>query len=294
MWSVSVNRTFISVELVGDAGLASLPGHCHRRSRSAESTRNSDAYVDGATDLALVRRPSDQQLEAVDFGTGNCETKRRTLSDIGRSDTSSTTLSSIASELICRSSDEDDDEWPSINEVLRSSIRPRVPTPVVHGMRASIPARPNHCTAVECTERIQKKVDIVADFEARFEQEPIFTLMIRNVPNRCSQRALIKELESLGLGGTFDFVYVPLDLRTISNVGYAFVNFLKSTDACRCARLLQCHRMQRQVKIGKEVAVSVAQIQGLEANIRHYEKSTRGKSRLRQRRPVLLPNGQEE
>jgi len=116
------------------------------------------------------------------------------------------------------------------------------------------------------------------------------TLMIRNVPNRYSQRELINELKSLGFGGTFDFLYVPLDLGTMSNVGYAFVNFSQQVWAEKCMEVLQNHRFKRHRQAGKVAAVSVAHIQGLEANLKHYEKSAVNTSRLRQRRPVIIAN----
>jgi RNA recognition motif-containing protein len=118
--------------------------------------------------------------------------------------------------------------------------------------------------------------------------QAITTLMIRNIPNRCSQRELIGELERVGFAGCFDFVYVPLDLGTMSNVGYAFVNFIHPTYASRCMEMLPKHQFSRQRKSGKPVAVSPAHMQGLEANLRHYEKSAVNTSRLRQRRPVVM------
>jgi len=58
--------------------------------------------------------------------------------------------------------------------------------------------------------------------------------MIRNLPNRYSQDELIDELEGLGFADTFDFFYAPIDVGTMGNVGYAFVNFLSASDAARC------------------------------------------------------------
>jgi RNA recognition motif-containing protein len=111
--------------------------------------------------------------------------------------------------------------------------------------------------------------------------------MLRNIPNRCSHRALITELEALSFAGLFDFVYIPLDHRTMSNVGYAFVNFVNAETAAAAMKAFETHRF-KQKKAGKRVAASVAYVQGLEANMRHYERSAAGNSRLRQRRPIVL------
>lgn len=136
---------------------------------------------------------------------------------------------------------------------------------------------------------VPRNVNLAAEFaKAKKVGQAITTLMVRNIPNRCSQRELISELERAGLAGCFDFVYVPLDLGTMSNVGYAFVNFIHPAFASQCIQVLPKHQFSRQRKSGKPVAVSPAHMQGLEANLRHYEKSAVNTSRLRQRRPVVM------
>lgn len=136
---------------------------------------------------------------------------------------------------------------------------------------------------------VPRNVNLAEEFaKGKKEGQSITTLMIRNIPNRCSQRELIGELERVGFAGCFDFVYVPLDLGTMSNVGYAFVNFIHPMYAATCMERLPKHQFSRQRKSGKPVAVSPAHMQGLEANLRHYEKSAVNTSRLRQRRPVVM------
>jgi len=136
---------------------------------------------------------------------------------------------------------------------------------------------------------VPRNVNLAEEFvKGKKEGKEITTLMIRNIPNRCSQRELIGELERVGFVSCFDFVYVPLDLGTMSNVGYAFVNFIHPMYAAQCLEILPLHQFSRQRKSGKPVAVSPAHMQGLEANLRHYEKSAVNTSRLRQRRPVVM------
>lgn len=120
---------------------------------------------------------------------------------------------------------------------------------------------------------------------------PITTLMIRNLPNRYTQRELITELEGLGFTGAFDFLYIPLDKGTMSNVGYAFVNFVEPSWAEKCMQVFQNYRFKRHRKVsGKIAAVSPAHIQGLEGNLKHYENAAVNTAKLKQRRPVVMAN----
>lgn len=123
---------------------------------------------------------------------------------------------------------------------------------------------------------------------ANSASKPATTLMLRNIPNRCSQRALISELEALNFTGLFDFVYVPLDHRTMSNAGYAFVNFVNTETASAAMKAFESHHFSQQKKGKRCVAASIAHIQGLEANMKHYERSSASNARLRQRRPLVI------
>lgn len=123
-------------------------------------------------------------------------------------------------------------------------------------------------------------------------RESATTMMIRNLPNRYTQRELISELEDLGFAGTFDFLYLPLDKGTMYNVGYAFVNFVEPDWAQRCIAAFQNYRFKqhRRMMVGRMAAVSVAHIQGLEANLAHYEKAAVSSAKLKQRRPLVMAN----
>mmetsp|Transcript_31475 Transcript_31475/g.68960 ORF Transcript_31475/g.68960 Transcript_31475/m.68960 type:complete len:95 (-) Transcript_31475:656-940(-) len=73
------------------------------------------------------------------------------------------------------------------------------------------------------------------------------------------------------------------------NVGYAFINFIAPEWAVKCVQVFNNHRFKRHRKVsGKIAAVSVAHIQGLEANLAHYEHSAVNSAKLKQRRPVVL------
>lgn len=137
--------------------------------------------------------------------------------------------------------------------------------------------------------RVPRNVNLQEEYQSKVKE--VTTLMIRNIPNRYTQRELISELEDLGFAGTFDFLYSPLDKGTMSNVGYAFVNFKSHEYASKCIEAFHNYRFKRHRKTsGKVAAVSAAHLQGLEANLTHYEKTAVNTAKMKQRRPVVLAN----
>jgi len=136
---------------------------------------------------------------------------------------------------------------------------------------------------------VPKTVDLAEEFSKQEGEIPKTTLMIRNIPNRYTQCELIQELGDLGFTETFDFLYIPLDKGTMSNVGYAFVNFLTPVWAQKCMAAFEGYRFRRHRHTsGKIATVSVAHLQGLEANVKHYQRTAVNNARLKQRRPVIM------
>ena len=99
------------------------------------------------------------------------------------------------------------------------------------------------------------------------------TLMVRNIPNKYSQRMVKHVIEKHGFKNTFDFLYVPSDFSTRVNVGYCFVNFVESKYAQQFARVF--HRLHLSgFKSKKLVQISLGTTQGLKPNIAKFEDST--------------------
>lgn len=149
-------------------------------------------------------------------------------------------------------------------------------------------------TKVEFTHnQVPKNVNLAAEFSKKGLESPPTTMMIRNIPNRYTQREFIKEVDDLGFAATYDFLYLPIDKGTLCNVGYAFVNFLEPSDAQRCSEVFYNYVFQRYRKArGKICAVSIAHLQGLEANLQHYQNSAVNLApRIKQRGPLIIPRG---
>mmetsp|Transcript_17838 Transcript_17838/g.51308 ORF Transcript_17838/g.51308 Transcript_17838/m.51308 type:complete len:351 (+) Transcript_17838:738-1790(+) len=101
------------------------------------------------------------------------------------------------------------------------------------------------------------------------------TVMLRNIPNNYTRAMLLELLDSQGLIGRYDFVYLPFDFKTEAGLGFAFVNLLTPEDAELCKVHLTGFRSWA-IPSGKicEVGWSGADQQGLDANIERYRNSS--------------------
>lgn len=102
--------------------------------------------------------------------------------------------------------------------------------------------------------------------------DPRTTLMVRNIPNKYTQWAVLDELDEK-FKGRCDFFYLPIDFTNKCNVGYAFVNMTESVDAVAFhgafdGRRWTCFRS------GKVSAITYARIQGKTAMIQRFQNSS--------------------
>jgi hypothetical protein len=138
--------------------------------------------------------------------------------------------------------------------------------------------------------QVPRHHNMVEKYDASKDGPPT-TMMIRNIPGRYSQNDLMADLHDLGFAETYDFLYIPMDKGTSTNVGYAFVNFVDITWAQKCTVSLDGYHFARGRKrvSNKAASVSVAYLQGLEKNLQHYESAAVNMARDRRRKPVVLP-----
>jgi len=57
------------------------------------------------------------------------------------------------------------------------------------------------------------------------------TVMLRNVPYNCSRDSVVRMMDYAGLSGLYNFIYLPIDFRSKSGFGYAFINMVSSAAA---------------------------------------------------------------
>jgi len=65
--------------------------------------------------------------------------------------------------------------------------------------------------------------------------------MIRNIPNKYTVQDLSDEIDDL-LKNSYDFLYLPCDLKNLCNVGYGFINFISTEHLLRFYQLFQGKR----------------------------------------------------
>ncbi|CAJ1395221.1 unnamed protein product [Effrenium voratum] len=118
----------------------------------------------------------------------------------------------------------------------------------------------------------------------------VTTMMLRNIPNKYTQNSLLQEINDMGFSGTFNFFYLPMDVHNRSNVGYAFINFLRPDDAELFRSKFSDHRFQR-FQSRKISSVCTAHVQGLHENLRHFQNRAVTHARNDQYRPVVFRNG---
>jgi hypothetical protein len=138
--------------------------------------------------------------------------------------------------------------------------------------------------------KVPRTTDLAAEFaDADNANLAKTTIMIRNIPNRYTQRELVLELEGMGFGDSFDFVYLPMDKSTRASLGYAFVNFINATWADKCMTDFQDYRFKRHRNFSSKIAVAtVAHLQGLEKNLAHYEGKFVNSSKRKKNRPLVV------
>ncbi|KAK9760741.1 hypothetical protein K7432_014909 [Basidiobolus ranarum] len=98
------------------------------------------------------------------------------------------------------------------------------------------------------------------------------TFMIRNIPNRYTQKMLLECLDETQKG-EYDFVYLRMDFKNHCNVGYAFINFI-NVNAVLSFIETRVGRKWSKFNSDKICHLSYANIQGKMALIEKFRNSS--------------------
>ncbi|KAI3787267.1 hypothetical protein L1987_41617 [Smallanthus sonchifolius] len=193
-------------------------------------------------------------------------------------------------------------KFPSVSRPYRPPPPPSPPSPLSHSLKKTVkkqPEQPGGCSwskqrkgSRHTTERYDPRFLIKEDgvISESSISDPRTTVMIKNIPNKYSQKLLLNMLDShcihcneqlTGDGGgcsveqplsSYDFVYLPIDFMNKCNVGYGFVNMTSPEATMRLYKAF--HHQNWEVFNSKKICeVSYARLQGLDALKEHFKNS---------------------
>jgi len=95
------------------------------------------------------------------------------------------------------------------------------------------------------------------------------TVMMRHIPCKYTQGKFMNEINNAGFEGTYDFLYLPLDLRNPGNRGFAFINFLSPQLAEEFYSYYHGQKL-RHFEATAPIAVMPADVQGFEESAERF------------------------
>lgn len=117
------------------------------------------------------------------------------------------------------------------------------------------------------------------------------TLMIKNIPNKYSQKMLLAAVDERHRG-TYDFFYLPIDFRNKCNVGYAFINFTGYEFIISFYEEFN-HKKWEKFNSEKVCEITFARIQGKINLVNHFQNSSL-MCEDKKCRPIIFNSGEQE
>jgi len=133
----------------------------------------------------------------------------------------------------------------------------------------------------------RRTTDPAAEAERKAQQEKLYaldlekiargedrrtTLMIKNIPNKYTQKMLLATVDEY-FRGTYDFFYLPIDFKNKCNVGYAFINMVLPVHIIPLVQRFN-HKKWERFNSEKVCNISYARIQGRAALVQHFQNSS--------------------
>ncbi|KAL1561061.1 Protein MEI2-like 2 [Salvia divinorum] len=117
------------------------------------------------------------------------------------------------------------------------------------------------------------------------------TLMIKNIPNKYTSKMLLLGIDETHKGA-YDFLYLPIDIKSKCNVGYAFINMVSPLHIISFAEAFDGKTWEK-FNSKKVTSLAYARIQGKVALVSHFQNSNL-MNEDKQYRPILFQyEGQE-
>ena len=116
-------------------------------------------------------------------------------------------------------------------------------------------------------------------------QDARTTLMIKNIPNKYTEKMILQQIDECCKDG-YDFFYLPIDFRNKCNVGYAFMNMKTPEDILPLYAHLNNKKWAR-FNSEKVCVLTYGRIQGFSALTSHFQRvSLRHEDK--RRRPLVF------
>jgi len=166
---------------------------------------------------------------------------------------------------------------------LTSSMSKSASSPALHASaedrESTVPrfggrlSRRNVDPVIEQARRDQQQRLYALDVEKiRRKEDKRTTLMIKNIPNKYTQKMLLASIDET-LKGTYDFFYLPIDFKNKCNVGYGFINMREPEDIIPLVERFHNKKWER-FNSEKICCVAYGRIQGKQALINHFQNSS--------------------
>ncbi|KAI9178470.1 hypothetical protein LWI28_026871 [Acer negundo] len=117
------------------------------------------------------------------------------------------------------------------------------------------------------------------------------TLMIKNIPNKYTSKMLLAAIDEIH-GGTYDFLYLPIDFKNKCNVGYAFINMVSPSHIISFYKAFNGKKWEK-FNSEKVASLAYARIQGKAALVTHFQNSSLMNEDKRCRPILFHSEGQE-
>lgn len=144
----------------------------------------------------------------------------------------------------------------------------------VHSQEVPVPSSRRSKTKAATDTLLSTAEASMPDSASAEDSNRLTTVMLRNLPNRYTREMLLQMLDSEGFEGRYTFVYLPIDFKTHSGLGYAFVDLVTPQDALRLRQQFEgFSRWLIQSEKVCSVGWSAPAQQGLHAHVDRYRNS---------------------